>query len=92
MKPSLEPHPAKKDRKHLYRVNELASTVGYNTCKNVKIFRVLDVTRMSAQRRDAVCRQTKYGTRDCGHFCRPGVPDWWNLILFDELTRHYKSS
>lgn len=91
--PSLAPHPAKKDMRQITDINKFAKAKGMRSCSSkTTTFKTLDVQDMSAQRRDAVCRETKYGTTDCSHFCRPGMPDWWNLELLEKLTAFFNPS
>jgi hypothetical protein len=76
--------------KHLSKINKFAKDKVLKYCTSERTtFEILDVQQMSAQRRDAVCRETKYGTTDCAHFCRPGIPDWWNLELLKKLSEFY---
>ena len=91
--PSLAILPSQRDMKQLRNVNKFAKVQGVKSCVSKRTaFETLDVQDMSAQRIDAVCRETKYGTTDCAHFCRPGVPDWWNLELLKKLTAFYTSA
>lgn len=54
-------------------------------------FRVLNVTRMTAQRKDGHSSIYYMGPnanpapphrQDCSHWCLPGVPDTWNELLY----------
>lgn len=45
--------------------------------------RLLDITKLSLLRKDA--HPSLYGLpgrTDCSHWCLPGIPDFWNQILF----------
>ena len=72
----------------------------------VKKFEVLNVTRMTAQRKDGHSSLYYLGPnvgpapihrQDCSHWCLPGVPDTWNELLFAlflkrEATHSYNAS
>lgn len=50
---------------------------------------VLNITSMSAYRRDShVANWTRdSNVVDCGHWCLPGLPDWWNRLLYAALLQ-----
>ncbi|KAH7424152.1 hypothetical protein KP509_12G092800 [Ceratopteris richardii] len=49
---------------------------------------ILNITSMSAYRRDShVANWTRSQMVDCGHWCLPGLPDWWNRLLYAALLR-----
>ncbi|KAK7264512.1 hypothetical protein RJT34_32121 [Clitoria ternatea] len=57
-------------------------------------FMVLNVTKMSAQRKDGHSSIYYLGhavsprRQDCSHWCLPGVPDTWNELLYALLVKH----
>ncbi|KAF3962471.1 hypothetical protein CMV_013022 [Castanea mollissima] len=84
--------------------NAVFSTHLYTS--EVKKFEVLNVTRMSAQRKDGHSSLYYLGPhvgpapihrQDCSHWCLPGVPDTWNELLYAlflkrEATHSYNAS
>ncbi|CAN1293681.1 Protein trichome birefringence [Linum perenne] len=49
--------------------------------------RLLNVTRLTNFRKDghpSVYRKNRI-TRDCSHWCLPGVPDAWNELIYANL-------
>jgi len=51
---------------------------------------LLDITTLSQLRKDG--HPSIYGTGghrslDCSHWCLPGVPDTWNVLLYAALTQ-----
>ncbi|KAI5072046.1 hypothetical protein GOP47_0012152 [Adiantum capillus-veneris] len=50
---------------------------------------VLNITSMSAYRRDSHVANWTRGRNvvDCGHWCLPGLPDWWNRLLYAALLQ-----
>jgi len=84
--PSLAPPKAKRDFRHLLRMEKYAqSQIQLQCSRTVKAVKILDTLKMSLQRPDAVCGKSKIGRVDCSHFCSPGVVDWWNLEMFQLL-------
>ncbi|MED6219719.1 Protein trichome birefringence-like 11 [Stylosanthes scabra] len=68
-------------------VNAVLSSANTNSMK----FNVLNVTHMSAQRKDGhssiyylgpVVGSGPHHRQDCSHWCLPGVPDTWNELLY----------
>ncbi|CAN6200065.1 unnamed protein product [Urochloa humidicola] len=62
--------------------------------KKKKLLHVLNVTLMTAQRRDghpSVYNAVPPGQRraDCSHWCLPGVPDAWNELLYALIIRRF---
>ncbi|KAG8636689.1 hypothetical protein MANES_15G024500v8 [Manihot esculenta] len=58
-------------------------------------FDILNITRMSAQRKDGHAsvyyrhsQPTSFRRQDCSHWCLPGVPDSWNELLYALLLKH----
>ncbi|KAK7828857.1 protein trichome birefringence-like 10 [Quercus suber] len=84
--------------------NAVFSTHLYTS--EVKKFEVLNVTRMTAQRKDGHSSLYYLGPdvgpapihrQDCSHWCLPGVPDTWNELLYAlflkrEATHSYNAS
>ncbi|XP_027368667.1 protein trichome birefringence-like 10 [Abrus precatorius] len=59
-------------------------------------FMVLNITQMSAQRKDGhssiyylgpIVDQAPHHRQDCSHWCLPGVPDTWNELLYALLLK-----
>ncbi|WCJ25076.1 TRICHOME BIREFRINGENCE-LIKE 43 [Euphorbia peplus] len=53
---------------------------------------LLDVTSLSELRKDghpSVYGHGGHNDMDCSHWCLPGVPDTWNLLLFSSLLQHF---
>ncbi|KAL8031975.1 hypothetical protein ABFX02_13G063400 [Erythranthe guttata] len=50
--------------------------------KKVRV-ELLDVTNLSLLRKDGHPSIYGLGAMDCSHWCLPGVPDTWNLILYN---------
>lgn len=50
---------------------------------------VLNITSMSAYRRDSHVANWTRGSNvvDCGHWCLPGLPDWWNRLLYAAMLQ-----
>ncbi|VFQ64445.1 unnamed protein product [Cuscuta campestris] len=47
---------------------------------------LLDITDLSQDRKDAhPTTYSDHGTMDCSHWCLPGLPDTWNLLLYNAL-------
>jgi hypothetical protein len=77
----------RKNLLHVRRLNILFNKFAKESgCKR---FFMLDTLDMSVQRPDAVCRSKIMNPRalDCGHYCLPGVPDWWNYELIRMMIR-----
>lgn len=60
-----------------------------------KKFMVLNVTQMTAHRKDGHSSVYYLGRtvgphrrQDCSHWCLPGVPDTWNELLYALLLKH----
>ncbi|KAF2284142.1 hypothetical protein GH714_019521 [Hevea brasiliensis] len=58
-------------------------------------FDILNITRMSAQRKDGHSsvyyhhsQPAPFHRQDCSHWCLPGVPDSWNELLYALLLKH----
>ncbi|KAH7416587.1 hypothetical protein KP509_14G097700 [Ceratopteris richardii] len=50
---------------------------------------VLNITSMSAYRQDShVANWTQGNMVDCGHWCLPGLPDWWNRLFYAALLKN----
>lgn len=63
-------------------------------------FKVLNVTRMTGQRKDGHSSLYYLGPnmgpvsphrQDCSHWCLPGVPDTWNELLYALFLKHETS-
>lgn len=54
-----------------------------------KPVRLLDITTLSEYRKDAHpgAFSGLHNGLDCSHWCLPGLPDTWNLLLYAALTR-----
>lgn len=58
----------------------------------------LNITRMTDYRKDghpSIFRQPSWmrkegGFQDCSHWCLPGVPDFWNELLYAFLVKSQK--
>lgn len=47
---------------------------------------LLDLTTLSQYRKDAhPTYYSDHNTLDCSHWCLPGLPDTWNLLLYTSL-------
>lgn len=71
-----------------------------NTSEVLK-FKVLNVTQMTAQRKDGHSSIYYLGPdagtaalhrQDCSHWCLPGVPDTWNELLYALFLKQETSS
>ncbi|XP_047153167.1 protein trichome birefringence-like 10 [Vigna umbellata] len=67
----------------------------YTNVSETKKFMVLNVTQMSARRKDGHSSVYYLGRtvgphrrQDCSHWCLPGVPDTWNELLYALLLKH----
>ncbi|XP_051152149.1 protein trichome birefringence-like 43 [Andrographis paniculata] len=65
-----------------------------NNMTKVGIVRLLDITELSALRKDG--HPSAYGLggqkgNDCSHWCLAGVPDTWNHLLYSILVTSIKS-
>ncbi|XP_009769802.1 protein trichome birefringence-like 43 isoform X1 [Nicotiana sylvestris] len=49
------------------------------------IVRLINITRLSQYRADGHQSVYSYNHMDCLHWCLPGVPDTWNLLLYHLL-------
>jgi hypothetical protein len=62
-----------------------------------QVFMVLNVTKMTSQRKDGHLSKYYLGPnatsnrQDCSHWCLPGVPDAWNELLY-ALFLKYETS
>lgn len=80
---------------HFRIANSILSS--YPTTPNSTKLEILNVTRMTAQRKDGHS-SLYYLSRDvgpapphrqdCSHWCLPGVPDVWNELLYALLLKH----
>ncbi|RDX57837.1 Protein trichome birefringence-like 10, partial [Mucuna pruriens] len=70
-----------------------------NTSEVLK-FKILNVTQMTAQRKDGHSSIYYLGPnvgpaplhrQDCSHWCLPGVPDTWNELLYALFLKHETS-
>ncbi|TMW98711.1 hypothetical protein EJD97_003613 [Solanum chilense] len=51
-----------------------------------KSVHLLDITTLSQYRKDAhPTSYSDHNTLDCSHWCLPGLPDTWNLLLYTSL-------
>jgi len=80
------------DTNHIQRMNEVMKAHGQHTCPPGK-FVYLDIANMQKQRPDATCRTRGAGNvrggenaADCAHMCLPGVPDWYNLKMLQDMA------
>ncbi|KAK7363714.1 hypothetical protein VNO77_05866 [Canavalia gladiata] len=69
----------------------------HTNISETKNFMVLNVTRMTAQRKDGhssiyylgrIMDPSPHSRQDCSHWCLPGVPDTWNELLYALLLKH----
>ncbi|XP_022138760.1 protein trichome birefringence-like 11 [Momordica charantia] len=70
---------------------------GYPITQNSTKLEILNVTRMTAQRKDGHSSLYYLGPdvgpapphrQDCSHWCLPGVPDVWNELLYALFLKH----
>lgn len=83
-------------------LSSLSSSATANTknTSGIEKFKVLNITHMSAQRKDGHSSlyylsphegpaSTK--RQDCSHWCLPGVPDTWNELLYALFLKNQAS-
>ena len=60
-----------------------------NLWRYSKVDFIFNISIMSSMRGDSAYGDTGLGgkTKDCQHFCLPGVPDIWNSLLFHFLSK-----
>lgn len=70
----------------------------YSNASEGTKFDILNVTRMTARRKDGHSSLYYLGPKespapihrqDCSHWCLPGVPDAWNELLYAMVLKHY---
>ncbi|OMO74305.1 hypothetical protein COLO4_26628 [Corchorus olitorius] len=70
----------------------------YSNASAAMKFDVLNVTRMTAERKDGHSSLYYLGPKespaplhrqDCSHWCLPGVPDAWNELLYALFLKHH---
>ncbi|XP_022959381.1 protein trichome birefringence-like 11 [Cucurbita moschata] len=80
---------------HFRIANSILS--GYLATPNSTKLEILNVTRMTAQRKDGHSSLYYLGPdvgpvpphrQDCSHWCLPGVPDVWNELLYALFLKH----
>ncbi|KAJ9182063.1 hypothetical protein P3X46_006096 [Hevea brasiliensis] len=71
----------------------VADVLSANSNRALK-FNILNITRMSAQRKDGhssvyyqPSKPAPLRLQDCSHWCLPGVPDSWNELLYALLLK-----
>jgi hypothetical protein len=85
-----------KDNWSQFKIANSAILEHTNTSQVLKL-KVLNVTRMSGQRKDGHSSKYYLGLnanprrQDCSHWCLPGVPDTWNELLY-ALFLKYETS
>ncbi|MED6143873.1 Protein trichome birefringence-like 11 [Stylosanthes scabra] len=95
--PELDPSLVPNDNWSQFKIaNSLLSSSHKNTTEFVKL-KVLNVTQMTAQRKDGHSSIYYLGPnggtaalrrQDCSHWCLPGVPDTWNELLYAMFIKH----
>jgi len=85
-----------KDNWSQFKIANSAILEHTNTSQVLKL-KVLNVTRMTGQRKDGHSSKYYLGPnekphrQDCSHWCLPGVPDTWNELLY-ALFLKYETS
>lgn len=72
--------------------------LGHSNASSAKVVDILNVTMMSARRKDGHSSLYYLGPflgpaplhrQDCSHWCLPGVPDTWNELLYALLLKRF---
>lgn len=87
-----------KDNWSQFKIANSALTAQTNNTSQFLKYKVLNVTRMTAQRKDGHSSIYYLGPnanpthhQDCSHWCLPGVPDTWNELLYAFFLKHETS-
>lgn len=77
--------------------NAVLSAANTDTSSEIMKFKVLNVTQMTAQRKDGhssiyylnrTVGPAPPHRQDCSHWCLPGVPDTWNELLYAVFLKY----
>ncbi|KAE9609558.1 hypothetical protein Lal_00006820 [Lupinus albus] len=80
-----------------FKIANSVLSSAHTNVSEIKKFKVLNVTVMTAQRKDGhssiyylgpIAGPASPRRQDCSHWCLPGVPDTWNELLYALFLKH----